>query len=343
MFSACVQQSLRGPSVRAAAAVLVLLAAGCKSGGSWNAKPSWWSFGSDDPAKAATAPSTDVAKPSTTAKPYPTTSTPEGYVIEGGQRDGTVQAVAGATAPTTPAAPPAAVTYGAKPVDPPAYASAPPAAAVPPAGPSGLSSISPQVGPYAAPPGATPVPDQPLPSAAAAFAAPPQPDPAASVAMPAPPADGRFGAAGARVADARGGDAWAASSAMPATAVSPESRYATGGGSRFTSPAAMPDQPAALQFNPPPLTPAAAEQAPSAMPDALPATMPAPVATPPSAAPAFPPATPPAVPMRRPDAGYRPAGTSNYSPGSKILAGAEGQPPTAGGVMPASFQEPASP
>lgn len=342
MFSACVQQSLRGPSARAAAAVLVLLAAGCKSGGSWNAKPSWWSLGSDDPAKAATAPATDVAKPSTTAKPYPTTSTPEGYVIEGGQRDGAAQAVAATSAPTTPATPPAAVTYGAKPIDPPAYASAPPAAAVPPAGPSGLSSISPQVGPYAAPPAATPVPDQPLPSAAAAFSAPPQPDPAAAVAMPAPPADGRFGAAGARVADARGGDAWPASSAMPPTAVSPESRYASGGGSRFASPATPPDQPAALQFTTPPV-PSAVEPAPSTMPAALPAAVPAPVAAPPSAAPAFPPATPPAVPMRRPDAGYRPAGTSNYRPGSKILAGADEPPRAAGGVMPASFEEPASP
>lgn len=342
MFSACVQQSLRGPSVRAIAAVLVLLAAGCKSGGSWNAKPSWWSLGSDDPAKVATAPSTDVAKPSTTAKPYPTTSTPEGYVIEGSQRDGSTQAVAATTAPTTPATPPAAVTYGSKPVEPPSYASAPPTSTAPPAGASGLSSISPQVGPYAAPPAATPVPDQPLPSAATAFASPTQPDPASAVAMPAPPAEGRFGAPAARVADARGGDAWAASSAMPPTAVSPESRYAAGGGSRFASPAAPQDQPASLPFTTPLTAPSAVEPPPSTMPAALPAAVPAPVAAPPSAAPAFPPATPPAVPMRRPDAGYRPAGTSSYRPGSKILAGADDQPQAAG-VVPASFQEPASP
>ena len=141
MFSACVQQSLRGRAVRAAAAVLILLAAGCKSGGSWNAKPSWWSLGSDDPAKAATAPSTDIVKPSTTSSRYPTTSTPEGYVIEGGQRDGGAQTVAATTAPATPAAAAAAVTYGTKPVDPPAFASAPAAPATPPAAASGGTSL----------------------------------------------------------------------------------------------------------------------------------------------------------------------------------------------------------
>lgn len=336
MFSACVQQSLRGPAVRAAAAFLVLLAAGCKSGASWNAKPSWWSLGSDDPAKAVSAPATDVVKPSATSKQYPTTSTPEGYVIEGSQKEGAAQTVAATAVQPPPATPPAAITYGSKPVEPPAFASTPAASAAPPAA-AGLSSISPQVGPYAAPPAAAPVPDQPLPSTGDAFASAPRQEPFAAATAPPAATDSPFGAGGARVADARAGEAWAAPAAVPPATPSTESRYAAGGGSRFASPGAPPEQPAALQFSPPPAAPSAVEAAPAA----LPAAMPAPAAAPPSMTPAVPAATPPAVPVRRPDSGYRPAGTSNYRPGSRILAGAE-EPPQAG-VVPASFQAPASP
>jgi hypothetical protein len=49
-------------------------------------KPSWWSFGGSaaaDPAELASAPAFegDVKKPSDSAKPYPTTTTPNGYVL----------------------------------------------------------------------------------------------------------------------------------------------------------------------------------------------------------------------------------------------------------------------
>jgi hypothetical protein len=61
-----------GPTARGAAVVLVALAVvGCKSGSSWTAKPSWWTFGGtgDDPAALASAPTTptDVTKPSAAA------------------------------------------------------------------------------------------------------------------------------------------------------------------------------------------------------------------------------------------------------------------------------------
>jgi hypothetical protein len=61
--------------------LLAVAAVGCKSGSSWTAKPSWWTFGGsgEDPAKLAAAPpaTTDATKPSATAKPYPTTTTPQ--------------------------------------------------------------------------------------------------------------------------------------------------------------------------------------------------------------------------------------------------------------------------
>lgn len=85
MISASRQRFPSARFVAAAAAVAVACASpGCKSGSSWAAKPSWWTFGNDDPAKLADAPpaATDVAMPSATSKPYPTTTTPEGYVME---------------------------------------------------------------------------------------------------------------------------------------------------------------------------------------------------------------------------------------------------------------------
>lgn len=332
MMSASSQQSFLGSSGRVVAALLVLLAAGCKSGSSWNAKPSWWSLGGDDPAKLASAPPAagDVAKPSATAKPYPTTSTPEGYVLENAQRGGASPAVAATTAPASPPTAPAAVTYGSKPTEPTGLASAPPAAAATSAQPSGPSSISPQVGLYGAPPAAPPAADQPLPTAAAAFATTPPTDPAMASAPPSAPIDSRFGTAGARVADARGSDAWAQPPA--AAPAAPESRYAASGGSRFTS-AAPASEPPATSFQ---LQPPTAEPAPAAMP--MPAAGQLPAAAPASGSL---PAAAPAVPTRRPDPGYRPGGTSSYRHSRTILAGSDETTPT--GVTPVSYETPASP
>ena len=101
-------------------AVALAATSGCKSG-SWGAKPSWWTLGGTggtDPAKLAAAPSfsDDVTKPSATAKPYPTTSTPDGYVLA----NATTDAAAGPAATS-----PAPITYGSTP---------PPAAAGPAVG-----------------------------------------------------------------------------------------------------------------------------------------------------------------------------------------------------------------
>lgn len=328
----------RFPSARCIAAAMALavalVAPGCKSGSSWTAKPSWWKFGSDDPAKLADAPpsSTDVAKPSATQKPYPTTTTPEGYVLENTQRAGATQQVAAAAAPAAPATPPAAVTYGSQPAP-----ATPPAAefaaarAAPPSQPSGLSSIAPQVGPYGAPPSSTPaVPEQSLPSGASSFTAtaPPAAPPAAAAA---------FGAEGARVADARGADSW--SQPAPPPAAVGNDRYGTGTGSRFAT-ASFPQPSASEPLAPPP---AAIDVPAAAVPATLPAAPPgSPPAAVPAAIPAAAPTGAPPIPTRRPEAGYyRPGGTSNYRPTRSLLAGDDTATPAA--VTPAAFESPAGP
>ena len=316
-----------GPTARGVAVVLVALAVvGCKSGSSWTAKPSWWTFGGtgDDPAALASAPTTptDVTKPSAAAKPYPTTTTPEGYVVENAQRAGQSQ-VATASPQPQPPAEPAAVTYGTKPpapVEPPAAAASPQIAASSGAT-GGLSSITPQVGPYGSVPGAVAPADQSLPSSSGGFAA------AAPAAMPAA-AGAAFGAglqpegAATRVADARGAESWGTSAASPPPAAG-DSRYG-GTGSRFAGGAVAAPE-AAASFAAPPIEP----------PPAAPAAMPAigPTATPSSLA--------PPTPTRRPDPGYRPGGTSSYRPSRTILAGETGSEP--GGIQPVSFEAAAVP
>ena len=310
------QRFTYGPAARGAAVVLVALAVvGCKSGSSWTAKPSWWTFGGtgDDPAALASAPTppTDATKPSAAAKPYPTTTTPEGYVVENAQRAGQSQVATTSPQPQPPAES-AAVTYGTKPpapVEPPAAA---PQIVASSGATGGLSSITPQVGPYGSVPGAAAPADQSLPSSSGGFAA------AAPVASGA-----AFGAAlqpeGAptRVADARGAESWGTSAASPPPAAG-DSRYG-GTGSRFAGGAAAAPA-AAASFAPPPIEP----------PPAAPAAMPAigPTATPSSLA--------PPTPTRRADPGYRPGGTSSYRPSRTILAGETGSEP--GGIQPVSFQ-----
>lgn len=342
---------------------------GCRSGTSSMSAPSWWSFGGNgaDPSKLATAPPFDepskvakadgkIQKPSETATPYPTTSTPNGYALAGGTASGS------ATASTTPAVPPPAVTYGTSiPSPPPAQTSVATApAAEPPA--SGFSgggyqtpaAVTPQVGPYASLSG------QP-PAAASAQASPPVSPPASDpVVSTAPgvmgmgqaqspyggsaastpagitPSVGPTGAfpatAGyepaARMADSRVGNSIPAAPAVqtappPAAGLAPieagsASRYGTGAGSRFGEGVSDPLAPAVGFPAPPP-----------------PATLPAGV----PAIPASAPAAPTAPPTRRPDPGYRPGGTSSYRPSRTILA--DDEPAAAGpAVRTATYEVP---
>lgn len=304
-------------------------AGGCKMGTA-GTKPSWWGFGSTPNSSAdklAAAPSFTggVEKPSASEKPYPTTSTPNSYALDGAPTDGG-PVVAAATAT------PAAVTYGATPSqdrpDPVAFATSPASGAAARADASAppLTSITPQVGPYAG------LPAEP-PTATAANAELPPLQAIAGERQPAVPA---FGAGSQpagfatpapttpepqRMADARGSSAWPA---PPAGG----SRYDGTAPSRFGSPAAS-DQP--------PAPPASAAALPAALDPLPPAAAPSGFQPPPAVVPA---PTAPGSPVRRADPVYRPGGTSSYRPSRAILAGdAPGGEP--GGVRPVGFETPA--
>jgi hypothetical protein len=305
-----------------ALAVLGALATGCKSG-SWGAKPSWWSFGGTaEPSSLTAAPSfdKDIVKPSEAAKPYPTTSTPDGYALSGATAADPARQ---ATLPAPGLVAPSTVTYGATPPPTtPAQTSPPESMATAP------TSIGPQVGPYAGiqPQAQTPPPPDAIDPAAAATAG-----------LAAAPAFGAAQPPAARYADARPTESWAASAPPPTgPAVMGDSRYGQATGSRFGAPAG---------FEPPPAAPPAA--APLEPLWATPPT--APLAAPPAAA--APTMVPPpsaagdqlpggiSPPQRRPDPGYRPGGTSSYRPSRTILASDE---PPPSGVTPASFDGPAA-
>ena len=331
MASASSQRFSFGPTARGLFVVVVAVAAvGCKSGSSWTAKPSWWTFGGsgEDPAKLAAAPPaiTDTTKPSATAKPYPTTTTPEGYVLENAQREGQTQVASSVSqAPTTPAAEPAAITYGSKPAAVAATPAPPPQMAAASAGGGNLSGIAPQIGPYGAPPGSAPL-EQTLPSSV----------PGSSFA--GAPAE----AAGVRMADARAADSWAAAPAA-APPMSGDSRYATNPGSRFAGASVSPmPQTAPITASAPVTAPASAAAFPAITP-AAPAAVAPPGSADPLAAPAVGPTAAPSslappTPTRRADPGYRPGGTSSYRPSRTILAADDGAEPAA--IQPVSFEMP---
>lgn len=325
------QRFLRPLGPRAAVVILAALAAGCKTG-SWGAKPSWWSLGGPAPAGSSltAAPSFDAdpTKPSEVAKPYPTTSTPEGYAL-----DGSAKPAAPALA-ATPAVEPAAVTYGTTV----AARTEQPEPGFQPTSPAAPAAVGPQVGPYASlqqpaaavPPGGS----DPAAAAMAGFAAAPtfeaEPPPAAQPTMPATPP------AGTRVADARGSAGWSAppAAAIPAAADG-DGRYGQANGSRFGGGYAPAAQPAfepspsldpAPRFDQAPAAPAAMEAIP---PTAQPTTPPAASALPGGLAP----------PARRPDPGYRPGGTSSYQPNRAILAGEES---AVGPIQPVAYDLPAT-
>lgn len=320
-----------GLARRAGCTVIVVwacFAGGCKSG-TWGAKPSWWTFGGSgqDPAKLAAAPAFEgaIPKPSETAKPYPTTTTPNGYVLGDKPAAGQV-ATAGAQSPSID---PPTVTYGSRPA-----ADAGPSANTPASGfaaapaAAGRSPVTPQVGPYASLPGE---PQQPP------LAAIPQPPSHNDGGLPPLGAEAGFASAAAaagppaRVADARNADSW------PATSAPADSRYGAASGSRFSS-AALTPPPADLPASQPlaPSTPAAAPLAtpPMQVPPAVPAPLEALPAATPAAQPL--PASPGSPGSRRPDPQYRPGGTSSYRPSRAILA--DDTPAGGSGVQQASFQ-----
>jgi len=304
--------------------LLVAGATGCKTGTA-GMKPSWWTFGGgprEEASKLAAAPSFNggTEKPSASAKPYPTTTTPNGYVLNGAPPS------AGAVAAAEPALAAAPVTYGVTPppakADPAGIATAPAGATPAPAAGS-LSAISPQVGPYAALPT-----EQPAAPPAAADAAG-----YGTLPPPATPPDMQ------RVADARGAAGWpAAQQSAPASA---GSRYESATGSRFGGGGSAIDQvpPPAAAF-PAAAMPAALEPLPAAPPSAA-----APLAVPQSApASGFPPPPAAGVPAaapatRRPDPVYRPGGTSSYRPNRAILT-ANSPEAQAGDVRTVGFDAP---
>jgi hypothetical protein len=288
-------------------ALMVLAVCGCKTS-SWSSRPTWLG-GSPTASALASAPAFEggVAKPSETAKPYPTTSTPDGYALT----DSTQPDAPKTSAAPKMAAAPGVVTYGSTP---------PPAAA--PAAPStpNPAAIATQVGPYAplhqSPSAQSQSPSDPAGAVTAGLAAAP-----AFGGAAAPPAS----PSGERFADARGGGWGAPQPAQPPAAAQPMAPMAAqppATMSRFSGGA-----PAA-----PPAAPAAQPQWSPAPPPAAPAAAPATPAPPADGS--LPGAIPP--PTRRPDPGYRPGGTSSYRPTRSLLAGEDEMMP----VQPVSFDAP---
>ena len=364
-----------------------LAGGGCRSGVRSMTAPKWPSFGTakpkgiDDSALAA-APKIDAStqKPSTAATPYPTTSTPAGYVVN----DSSPTAGAAATGIQSAATDPAMVTYGATP--PPQLA----AAASDPRAMAGLpensapQAISPQVGPYASLPAPPPPAQSPTPPGLQPASLPlePVPPPAAQVAA-APPGGGypvappapssafpsTAGYEPSRVADARGSVAaeaaglaaggLAAAGVAAAAPLAPINPQESGTPARYASDRSRYGDP--LAADPAMAAPASAYQAPPPPADAgwagagsagagfvgggaLPpaAAPPAPFPTAPPAA--LPPANPDGLtspPVRRPDPVFRPGGTSSYRPAEQIFV--DEQPVAPSAVRTASFETAAPP
>lgn len=333
----------------ASAACLVFVASGCKSGASFSKPSSWWALGgAKDPSQLASAPPFEdggtkdgtVAKPSSMASPYPTTTTPQGYVMNDATAappavSTTAQAAPGQLPPYPSTDDAAPVTYGQPAPTPTSY---PDTAEMARAGAAGgtVGGIATQAGPYA-------------------------PAPTSNEALtPMAPATPDTVIAPSRIADSRMGSSFGDSTmpAAPVTAQPPtaggftsqpvmppaaESRYGDvspsrfGGGS-FGDGAAVMTPPAAPVAEPPPLP---KNPAPEFTAPASPALVsPVPVSADPP--PALPPgsSTPATPPRRRPNPGYRPGGTSSYQPSSSILVGGPNADPA---VRAASFNTPAEP
>jgi hypothetical protein len=335
------------------AAAVTVGTGGCRTS-SWTAPSSWSMFSSQtkdaDKLAAGGAAPGDLTKPSATAQPYPTTSTPQSYSLAGGTSAPPAGGVAQASTSRTNDMGP--VVYGSTPpaaiAAPPALAAAPTIGASPPAGPP-LSTISPQVGPYAP---SNPVAPGGFAAAAPPAASSPELTPAAApperLAQNQPSFSSGPGASASGVSS-QSGSSWGGASA---DALAGGSRYATGG-SRFSGPTDAAPAASSWPTPPPPQTTTGADPSTGFQPllTPPPATEiqpPAAVPAPPEAqapgfqSPAFqpPPAAPPSIPAgtppaRRPDPGYRPGGTSSYRPGPDILNDRS--------VQPVSFGMPAPP
>ena len=319
-------------SVWAVSAVcLILVSAGCKSGASFS-KPSWWAFGANtDPSQLASAPPHEneetsgvngVSKPSAMASPYPTTTTPEAYVMA----DDASPSPSERSASPLPQYP---STDDATPIT---YGQTNPSLSYPETGniadADGMSKtpagVSAQTGPYAT------LPVEP------------------SENGPAVSLDQTPAATQSRIADSRVGSSFGDPvSSEFATPPSPdvlsqpqsslpssESRYGEANSSRFGSnsiseaavgaslgsPAVARPEPAPSQFEQDPIAPDPIKPGPW-----------------PGESPAGP---TPSAPRRRPDPGYRPGGTSSYTPSSSILVG---EPKTNTGVETAGFEKQSQP
>ena len=325
---------------------LAALATGCKTGSSMSSSWLGLGMGGPDPATLAEAPPFEgnTTKPSATAKPYPTTSTPESYALQ-------QEALPEAAGQVAAAAPQTPVTYGSTPV--PAEQPAAATAAVATAAPAA------QVGPYQQMPAA---PAQP--SAAAGFPAAAtmandttagygQPQSRFSQASPgvtSPAADlssqpsGRFSAvADQRVAESQPTAASATAAfgsrygsplpeAASPVAAAEAGQYGTApAASRYGGTTASAFGSPDTQSPPPAATPAAA-----GFPE--PAVMPEQPAGPIGEGLPAPPTS------RRPDPGYRPGGTSSYRAAQPIYAEAPLSVPATAAtpadeqVTPASFE-----
>ena len=339
-----------------AVALLAVAAAGCKTG-TWGSKPSWWSFGGTAPNESlASAPSFDapVSKPSETAKPYPTTETPEAYVLSETTRTDPAAAASGSPAGVVEAS---SVTYGTTRPTPPPSSPAPTATA----GTAEPATVAPQVGPYASLSPRQADPAAAMPSSQAAPADPAAAATAGLAAAPAfnhqpagPAAGSRYSSVPPAAAEPRGSDRWASAtpptSAPAAPPAAGSSRYSEHS-SRFSGgyqPASS--EPAATEPTPLGGLPATQPVESARFGSAAPAADPAVGATQPSIDPAgssAAPSTPServlpgslSPPKRRPDPGYRPGGTSSYRPNRAILAA---DPAAEGDIIPAAFEGPPS-
>ena len=330
--------------------VLLACGSGCKSGTSMGS--SWGSLGmgGPDPATLAEAPAFegDTTKPSATAQPYPTTSTPDSYALQPNEQGLPGDQALPAMVAATPAPPQSPVTYGSTP--PTAQPTTPASSAV------ASTSPQPQVGPYQAVPAA-------VPAAADALASAPQASETTSrfgsaAASTSPPpmessaASGRFSSLGdQRVAGLQpsasvGGSRFSSPPAVNSPVSPAFSQTASGApstGSRFSEMSGIPAGPPAASF--PEARPNAQQSASSTTsPEESPSTVPQ--GHPSLESPMHSPPVPPT--SRRPDPGYRPGGTSSYRPTSPIIVqspdskhhldGVDGQPNSIQDITPASFE-----
>ena len=338
----------------AVAALLLAGTVGCKSGSSMG--NSWWSFGMGGPDAATLAEAPpfegDLTKPSATATPYPTTSTPERYALAEGEPSDAAQPAGGMAAASAATQTP--VTYG---TTPPPASQAP--AQQPPASAAGraaeiaamTSDTGPaaQVGPYQTIPSAgaaaTAGPmaglanraqaEPTLPQPSSRFNPPPAAGGLAGTQTPQAPAAGsRFSAiASQRVAEAPASNAAGGRFSSPPAATAPVApmmsepdRYAREtGGSRYgnATTSAFSDGNPGRPSDAASLTTAATAGAVSGQPERqeFPAASPVPSAgrdgmdaRPSPQLPAPPPSS------RRRDPGYRPGGTSSYRAAEPVYA-----------------------